>query len=134
MPAHLYLAHFPVALVTLGAAADLAGAALRDERLRRFGGVLLIAGALAAFLTFLTGQNALAMALSRVHPGNPAIETHTQWGGAGVWVVVGAGMLRALWRDRLTGVYGWVTLAAGVAAAVVVTALAFTGTAISHGG
>lgn len=134
MPAHLYLAHFPVALVTLGAAADVAGAALRDERLRRFGGVLLIAGALAAFLTFLTGQNALAMALSRVHPGNPAIETHTQWGGAGVWVVVGAGVLRVLWRDRLTGPYGWATLAAGVAAAVVVTALAITGTAISHGG
>lgn len=134
MPAHLYLAHFPVALVTLGAAADLAGVVMRDPRLRRFGGALIMLGALVAFFTFLTGQNALALALVRVHPGNPAIETHTQWGGAGVWVIVIAGVLRALWRDRLEGPYGWATLAAGLAAAAVVTALAVTGAAISHGG
>jgi uncharacterized membrane protein len=44
MPLHLFLAHFPVALLLAGAAADLGGAALRSARPRSFAGVLLTAG------------------------------------------------------------------------------------------
>lgn len=131
---HLFLAHFPVALLVVGAAADVVGVALRSERIRGFAGVLLMLGGLAALLTFLTGQDALARALSRVSPVNPALEAHTQWGGAGVWVLVGGAVLRGLWRDSLDGARGWLLLAAAVASAALVVAISVSGTAIAHGG
>ena len=133
MPIHLFLAHFPVALLVVGAAADVLGAATRSEPTRRAAGWLLILGSLAALLAFVSGDGALLRVLARMPPGDPRIEAHTQWGGAGVWVLAVAGVLRALWRDRLTGAHAWATLAAGIASAALVLAIAASGTAISHG-
>jgi uncharacterized membrane protein len=133
MPAHLFIAHFPVALIITGAAADLAGAALRSERTRAFAGVLLMAGGAFAFLSFLTGGGALAAALGRIPPGAPSIEAHQQWGAAGVWLLLGAAGLRLAWSRRLDGARGWLALAAALASAAVVTGIALSGAAISHG-
>lgn len=133
MPAHLFIVHFPVALILTGAAADLAGAALRSERVRAFAGALLILGGVAAFVAFFTGGGALAAVLSRVTPGDPRLEAHQQWGAAGVWLLVAAAALRAAWRRRLDGARGWIALAAALASAVVVVFIALSGTAISHG-
>ncbi|HEV2149974.1 MAG TPA: DUF2231 domain-containing protein, partial [Longimicrobiaceae bacterium] len=58
-PLHLLLAHFPVALIVTGAAADVLGALLRRDALRRWAGALLILGGVAALLAMLTGQGAL---------------------------------------------------------------------------
>jgi uncharacterized membrane protein len=133
MPIHLFVSHFPVALVIAGAVADLAGAALGDRALRRGAGYLLVAGALAAFVSFFTGGAALSSYLM-AHPApNPAVETHTQWGGAGVWLVCGAGALRALWSRRLSGPHGLANLAVGIIAAAVVVGITLSGTAIRHG-
>ncbi len=70
VPAHLWLAHFPVALLLVGAAADAAGAALRDPRVRRFAAgawALAAAGVLRALwrgrLDGARGWIALAAAL-----------------------------------------------------------------------
>lgn len=134
MPAHLFIAHFPVALVVCGAAADLGGAVLRSERARAFAGVLLMLGGASAFLAFLTGGGALSAALSRVSPVDPRLEAHQQWGAAGVWLLLGAAALRAAWRRRLDGARGWIALAAALATAAVVTGIALSGGAISHGG
>lgn len=134
MPAHLILIHFPVALLVTGAAADLAGAATGRAGLRRGAGWLLLLGALAALLAFFTGQGALQAALGRVSPADTRLEAHTQWGAVGTWALVGAGFLRAVWRDRLSGVHGWVTLAAGVLSALLAVAITLSGHAISHGG
>lgn len=134
MPAHLFVVHFPVALLIVGAAADLAGAALKDAGLRRFAGVLLMLGAAGAVLAFFTGGGALSMAALRVPPGDPRIEAHTQWGGAGVWLLAVAGVLRGLWHRRLDGWQGWAALALALVSAALVVAIAVTGTAISHGG
>jgi len=101
--------------------------------LRRAGGVLLIAGSAAALLTFLTGQGALMFAAARIGAGNPHVEAHTQWGGAGVWLLVALGFVRAVWRDRLEGVHGWALLAAALASAALVTMIVASGLAISHG-
>ena len=132
--AHLLVVHFPVALIVTGAAADLAGAVLGDRRLRSFAGVLLVLGAAAAVLAFLTGQGATMAALARVPPGDPRLDAHAQWGAAVVWPLAAAGVLRALWRDRLEGARGWLLLAAALASAALVVAMALTGAAISHGG
>lgn len=134
MPAHLLLSHFPIALLVVGAALDLAALLMGRPALRRAAGVLLILGAVTAFAAFLTGQGALMRALGGDPPDPARVEIHTRWGGAGVWLVAGAGVLRALWRERLTGVQGWVNLAAALAAAAVVVAISLTGTAIRHGG
>lgn len=133
MTAHLFIAHFPVALITVGAAADVLGAATRREGLRRAAGWLLVLGAAAALLAFFTGQGAYGAALSRVDPGSPRLEAHTQWGGAGVWALAAAGGLRLAWRERLEGAPGWITLALAVVSAALVIAISLSGTAISHG-
>jgi uncharacterized membrane protein len=134
MPLHLFLAHFPVALLLAGAAADVGGAVLRSERTRSFAGVLLIAGGASAFLAFLTGGGALSAVLARVDPGDPRLEVHQQWGAAGVWLLLGAAGLRLAWRRRLDGIRGWIALAAALASAAVVTGIALSGAAVSHGG
>ena len=133
MPAHLFLAHFPVALILVGAAADAAGATLRDERLRRFAGALLLLGAGFALLSFFTGQNALSLALMRVGPADERVGLHTQWGGAGVWGLAAAAVLRGFWMKRLDGWRGWAALAAALASAALVVAITLTGSAIAHG-
>jgi uncharacterized membrane protein len=134
MARHLFLAHFPIALLVLGAAADLYGAALSSAPARRWAGTLLMAGAVGALLAFLTGQGALPDALTRTPPPYARVEAHTQWGGAGVWLLVGAGALRLAWRRRLSGLHGWALLVAAVGSAALVIAIAATGTAIAHGG
>ena len=131
MPLHLLLVHFPVALLVVGAAADLIGAVLRNEGVRRWAGVLLILGAAASVPAMLTGQGAAS-----VLPFDPQVyqrmEVHSQWGGAGLWLLVGAGGLRAAWRGRLQGIHGWISLALAVLSAVLVLAIASSGSAISH--
>jgi uncharacterized membrane protein len=132
MPLHLFIAHFPVALIVFGAAADAGGTVLRSERTRGFASVLLIAGGALAFLAFVTGGGALSAALSRVPPVDPRLEAHQQWGAAGVWLLLGAAGLRLAWRRRLDGARGWISLAAALASAAVVTMIALSGAAISH--
>ena len=133
MPAHVFLAHFPVALILVGAAADVVGAVLRSEAVRRFAGVLLVLGGASAFLAFFTGGGALSAALARVPPGDPRLEAHQQWGAAGAWLLIGASGLRLAWRRSLDRARGWIALAAALAAAAVVTGIALSGSAISHG-
>jgi uncharacterized membrane protein len=131
MPLHLFVVHFPVALLVVGAAADLAGAALRSDATRRWAGALLIAGALGAALAFFTGQGA-AFTLGRDPETYLRLETHTQWAGPGVWLLIAAGGLRAAWRERLHGAPGWATLALALLSALLVVAIAQSGAAISH--
>jgi uncharacterized membrane protein len=131
--AHVWLAHFPVALIATGAAADTVGAATRREGLRRGAGALLVLGAAAALLSFLTGQGALMAAAARIGAANPHLEAHTQWGGAGVWPVAALGLLRFAWRKRVDGVHGWLLLAAAVVSAALVLAIVASGLAIAHG-
>jgi uncharacterized membrane protein len=133
MNAHLFLAHFPVALVLVGAAADLGGALSGREPVRAFAGVLLMVGGATALLAFFTGGGALADAVARVPPGDPRLDAHPQWGAVGTWVLVGGAALRAAWRRSLHGWRGWVLLGAALASAAVVTGIAATGHAIAHG-
>lgn len=134
MSAHHFLAHAPLPLLLLGAAADLAGALLGRVDYRRWAGGLLILGALAALAAFLTGQGAVAAAFARPQPEYARIEVHSQWGGAAVWVLVAAGALRTAWRGRLQGAHGHILLGAALVSAVLVVQVARSGLAIAHGG
>jgi uncharacterized membrane protein len=133
MNSHLFLSHFPVALILVGAAADLGGALAERERVRSFAGVLLILGGAFALLAFFTGGGALADAMTRVPPGDPRLDAHPQWGAVGTWVLVGGAGLRAAWRRSLRGARGWILLAVALASAAVTTGIALTGHAIAHG-
>lgn len=131
MPIHLFIVHFPVALLVVGAAADLAGVGLRSEATRRWAGALLIAGAFAAALAFFTGQGAAAT-LGRDPETYLRLESHTQWAGPSIWVLIIAGGLRGVWRNRLRGTTGWATLGLALLSAFLVVAIAQSGSAISH--
>ena len=132
VPAHVFLAHFPVALVLTGAAGDALGAILPRQGLRSAAGALLVLGAAAAVLTFFTGD-AAGFALSR-HPGtdHPLIETHTQWAVAGLWAIAGGGALRLAWRERLGGWHGWLLLAIAILSGALVIGIALSGAALAH--
>lgn len=102
---------------------DDAGAKLRALnvlRRDRIPGALLMLGGALALLAFFTGQGALDSVLERFPAGSPRIEAHTQWGAVGTWVLGGLALLRAMWRERLEGPYGWANLAAALVAAMVV--------------
>jgi uncharacterized membrane protein len=136
-PLHLWVAHFPVALIVTGAAADVAGALLGRTGPRRWAGTLLVLGGIAALLAMLTGTGALEAALPRlgvVGAGAERVEAHAQWGGAGVWVLAGAAALRAAWRNRLDGWHGWALAGAAAVSAALVLAVSASGSAIAHGG
>lgn len=132
MPLHIFIVHFPIALILLGAAGDLLGVAMRSEAVRIWAGSLLILGAVAAMFAFLTGAGAESAALSVPRPDRTLIDVHSQWGGAAIWPIVVAGGLRAMWRRRLDGPYGWANLAAAIVAAALVIGITASGLAISH--
>ena len=132
MPFHLFVAHFPVVLFLVGAGADIVGAATQSGATRRTAGALLIWAGVMTLLAFLTGQGALQAVLEQFPAGSPRIEAHTQWGAVGTWVLGGLALLRALWRDRLDGVYGWANLAGALLAGVIVVGITLSGSAISH--
>lgn len=132
IPAHLFIAHFPVALLLTGAAADLAGAVVNDGRIRGFASALLIMGGAFALLAFLTGGGALPAALARNPAGSPSLEAHQQLGAVGAWLLAGAAALRAAWARKLDGARGWIALGAAFGSAALVTVLAVTGATISH--
>ena len=133
MPLHLFVVHFPVALFVVAAVTDAFGAATENLAIRRGAGALLILGGVLTLLAFLTGQDALQAVIERFPIGSTRLEAHTQWGAVGTWVLGGLALLRALWRDRLDGPYGWVNLAAALLAGAVVIGITLSGSAISHG-
>lgn len=132
MPAHLYLAHAPIGLVVIGAGADLLGVLLGREELRRWASSLVILGGVAAVLAFFSGSGALATMALRSPVEAERVAHHTQWAGAGVWVVVLAALARLRWRRSLHGATGWAALAAVLLAAFVLIGITHSGIAINH--
>jgi len=130
---HLFIIHFPAALIVLAAFVDLGGLALEDRPLRIRAGQLLLLGASAAFLAFVTGEGAKLAALGSASVNLAALENHQQWGSVGTWGLIGAAFLRTLWRDRLVGAHRWLNLALALAAAALVVAMTLSGTRIRHG-
>jgi uncharacterized membrane protein len=123
----------PFTLILAGTLIDVVGVARQDEVQRRWGGVLLMLGAALALTAFFTGQGAVPVAFARPQPNFAAIEAHTQWGGAGVWLIAIGGGLRAAWRHRLYGTYGWINLGLAVVSSLLIVAITYSGLAIAHG-
>lgn len=132
MAVHLFIVHFPVSLLLFGALVDLAGLALNDRALRYRGGQLIIAGGVAAFLGFATGEGAKMIALNVPQIDIGRIATHEQWGSAGAWALLGVALLRTMWRNRLEGPLGWVNLALGLGGTALVIGITVTGTMVRH--
>jgi uncharacterized membrane protein len=131
--AHHWVVHVPLALLLLGAVADAVGAASQEPRLRRWATPLLVLGAAASLLAFLTGQGALLMVQAR-HIGDVRLESHAQWGGSAVWPIAVAGALRLAWRERLSGPRGGALLVAAIASAALATLVSRSGLLLAHGG
>ena len=134
MSTHLFIIHFPVSLAVVAAALDLVGIALDDRSLRDWSWRFLIAAAVAEFLAFATGEGARLNALGTGAVSIPRMATHEQWGSVGIWAVAVVALLRSLWRNRLTGMFGWLNLALVLAATGLLVAITFTGSLIRHVG
>jgi uncharacterized membrane protein len=133
VPVHLFVAHVPYTLILVGAGLDLIGVLTGNEQRRRWGGVLLMLGAFAALVAFFTGQAAVAHAFARPQANYAQIDAHMQWGGAGVWLLAIGGGLRAAWRYRLQGIYGWINLGAAIGSALLIAGITYSGLGIAHG-
>jgi uncharacterized membrane protein len=134
MNAHLFVIHFPISLVFIAATLDLAGVALDDRSLRDWCWRFLLAGAFAVFLAFVTGEGAKLDALSSGEIDFLQLELHQQWGSVGTWAVVGAALLRTLWRNRLSGSFGWLNLSIVLLTAGLLVAITVSGTLVRHFG
>ena len=133
MAAHLFIVHFPVALLLFGALTDLGATAMGNNALRMRGGQLIIAGGIAAFLAFVTGEGAKIVALNTTEVDLAALATHEQWGSVATWALLGVAIVRAMWRNRFEGPIAWLHLGLAVAAAALVTFITLSGTAVRHG-
>ena len=133
MSSHLFIIHFPIALVLAGAVIDLFGIALGDRNVRGWGGILLMAGGIAAFLAFVTGEGAHMASVGSGEIDLIRMEIHQQWGSVGAWALLLIALLRALWRRRLEGGHGWLNLGLAAIAVIVVIATTVTGTLVRHG-
>lgn len=133
MAPHLFIVHFPVALILVGVLADLAGTALADRALRMRAGQLIIIGGVAAFLGFVTGEGAKILAISTTQVDVARIATHEQWGSVGAWALLGVALSRTMWRGRLEGGIGWVNVLIGVAGAAIVIGITLSGSLVRHG-
>jgi uncharacterized membrane protein len=131
--AHLYIIHFPVSLILVAAALDLIGVAMNDRALRDWAGRFLLVGSIAAFLSFLTGEGAKLAAIGDAGVRFDQLELHQQWGSVGVWALLGAALLRSLWKNRVSGAYGWLNLLVLVIAAVLAAAITVSGMRVRHG-
>jgi uncharacterized membrane protein len=131
--AHLLIIHFPVSLILIGAVYDLLGVGTGERAYRERAGIFLLAGAVASFLAFVTGEGAKFVAIASAGVSIQQIEVHQQWGSVGVWALLGAALLRTLWRKRQSGAHGWLNLAVIVAAAVLVVAITVSGLRVRHG-
>jgi len=134
MNAHLFVIHFPVVLVVVATVFDLVGVGLKDWALRDWAWRFFLVSAIAVFLAFATGDSALMGALSSATVNTPRLDAHMQWGSVGIWAIIGGALLRTLWRNRFTGVYGWLNLIVLLAAMGLLVAITYTGTLVRHGG
>jgi uncharacterized membrane protein len=133
MNAHLFVVHFPVSLIVVATALDLLGVGMNDRSLREWGGRFLLAAAVAVFLAFATGEGARLAAMSTGAVDLPRMEVHQQWGSVGIWAVIGGALLRTLWRNRLSGLFGWLNLLILLGATALLIAISLSGTAVRHG-
>lgn len=134
MSAHLFVIHFPVSMAVVAATLDLVGVALDDRSLRDWAWRFLLVAAVAVFLAFATGEGARLNALGTGAVSIPRMATHEQWGSVGIWAVAVAALLRSLWRNRLSGAFGWLNLVLILAATGLLVAITFTGSLVRHGG
>lgn len=133
MAAHLFIVHFPVALLVLGALVDLGATAAGNRALRMRAGQLVVFGGIAAFLAFATGEGAKIVALNSAEIDLEALAVHEQWGSVATWALLGAAIVRAMWRNRFEGAIGWVHLGLALAAAALAVFITLSGTAVRHG-
>lgn len=132
MSLHLFVIHFPVAFLVLATFADVAGIGLGDRDLREWAWRLLLLGAVASFIAIGTGDGARLNA-AVTGPLDPArFATHEMWGGAGIWAVAAAALLRTLWRHRGGVLFTWLNLLLLLAAMAVVVGITITGTLVRH--
>lgn len=134
MSAHLFIIHFPVSLILVAATLDLIGVAMTEPGLRDWAWRFLIAAAFAVFFAFATGEGARLAALAGGGVPFSPLETHQEWGTVGIWGVIGAALLRTLWRNRISGFYGWLNLFLLLLTAGLLIVITVTGSMVRHGG
>jgi uncharacterized membrane protein len=120
--------HFPIALLTVGVAADVLGAIGRFERVREFALWILVIGVVTLIAAYLTGQWA-EEPIENISGFHEHLESHEDLAAVAVWTWMGLLALRGFLQRKTwqgTGLFG-VYLVLSVAGCVLIGAAAHQG-------
>ena len=136
LPLHPMLVHFPIVLLTVGFAVDVAGLALKKDWLLRAGLLLLILGTLGAIAARQSGKEEEETIIE-----TPAIEetldTHEDSGTFTMWFFVGITLVRAaltFWKKFTPAMHWAFTILWAIGIALVIRTAYYGGTLVyNHG-
>ena len=131
---HVMLVHFPIALALAAVLGDVLWVIWRKDFFRSAALYCLLLAAVAAIPTVITGDMHLdEKQYSRDSDYYPIAEKHQDFGIASMCVLIAAGLVRAVRRNRPTGWWlgAYVVLVAAVAALISITG--YYGGDLSHG-
>jgi len=132
---HPAVVHFPIALLTVAVAFDVACLVLRREWLDRSAAALYALGALGAWAAYLAGDEA-AEGLGNVPVAvGRLIDEHEEWALRTVitFAIVAAARLLIAWRERRQQQIGWIPARAAIGGVALVGLWMLVQTA-EHGG
>ena len=108
---HPMVVHFPIALIIVAFAAELAGAALRREFFTKVALLLLVLGTLGTVAAYFSG-NFAEESVNEVGAVGEALEEHEDAGGAALWAVLAVAAIRSLmaYKRWMTGWRRWLAV------------------------
>ncbi len=128
MNVHPLIVHFPIALLTVGAASEYIGFAFRKDLGSNLGYVLLLVGTVSIIAAAYTGDSNAETAAD-IAEIEESLEQHEDLGTAGTWIAVALSLFRThlLFKKQFTGTARKFCLVLYLAVAVLVAASGYTG-------
>jgi len=128
LPYHPIVVHFPIALLLVGFAVDLAGLLLKRDWLARAALLLLILGSLGAVAARQAGK-AEEESIVKTPAIEAAIETHEESGNFTMWFFAGITVVRAALTGlkKFTPAMGWIFVVIWAVGAALLVRTAYYG-------
>ncbi|MFI5170962.1 MAG: hypothetical protein ACHQFW_01150 [Chitinophagales bacterium] len=135
---HLLLNHFPVVLSITGVLFIIASLAVKKEYLKSGGIMILIVAAILSWPAFETGKNAEEPVEEIAGISHEAIHTHERIANNGFRIMVATGIIALITlilvnrKNKAAKIFFILTLFAGLASAIYLSYVSYTGGEIRH--
>ena len=102
---HPMIVHFPIALLIIGFAFDIAGLTSKKEFFSKAGFYLLILGTLGVVAAYFSGNSA-GEGIEEIGALEQALETHEHAAQLSLWLMLGASLVRIalVWTKKYSGI------------------------------